>query len=344
MQKEIKEKYNKALGVKYVSAKGCFILETGVRLDYSEIQGLSKEEIKEVYNRELSSGISYDYIYTRTTGFVRKKRGITSPKTQITPVQTPIETPKQKEGLMKGGSKSPYAVMAFRVILLIIGVVAVTMSVYYTGEFLSMQLNKYLAYALSAVMVMFLSVSLEISMLFFEMKGFKVLSVLFIFLWFSVTAFSMVSTMAVNYNNYNLVVIEAEESSKDERSAEGEIQVLERRIVNKEKEINLKENEIHKYMEREEYSAWYLGELQKGLSKMNTDLDGMYVSVQTLTAKNPDVFVEKKAKEKNFYTLIESIFGFPAEVVQFVLNTIPALFIDIVAPFSIAASISLSSK
>lgn len=226
-----------------------------------------------------------------------------------------------------------------RYVLLVIGFGAIYMSVYYSYEWLNDFLSPFKAAMLASIMVMFAVSAFELIILFRKEKKYY-LVILFSFLWFIVTIFSMISTVAGQYNvriadlteryqNQSLKEkqvqdkIDYKEQKAELRSTLADLRKDNNYYQKQLNRINIKENE-----KQYRYLSWNLRRVQNRIEKILKELDSLRTSgkFEKVIHKRPP----------DFYLWVASLFGWKPDMIQFWLSVFPAVFIDLVAPISVA--------
>ncbi|MFX0141036.1 MAG: hypothetical protein ACFFDN_45780, partial [Candidatus Hodarchaeota archaeon] len=95
--------------------------------------------------------------------------------------------------------KNDIVLIVLRILMIIIGIGAIILSTYYTSIWLFSFLPGYLAILLSSIMVAFSVAAFECMIIFKENKQ-RILIVIFSIIWLIVLCFSMISTVAGQYN------------------------------------------------------------------------------------------------------------------------------------------------
>lgn len=265
----------------------------------------------------------------------------------------------------KNDVKRDYIIIVLRIIMLIIGVVAVILSTYYTGIWLEEFLPMILAWSLSFTMVAF-SVGVFEVILVFKENNQNWFIVPFVFLWVIVLCFSMMSTVAGQYNarmkNVNSEIVSDSSNILDRKGYEimlDEEQEIKIRIEEKKKELIPFENIMSNFktIEDRENNKFLYWDAYEKIKKINKDIEDLrselenkrneiknYYSERKDEGKETEAIEETVQKEVSFYDWVGSIFKVDPKYVEFWLSIIPALFIDIIAPLSVAVSMFLERK
>jgi len=341
-EQKYKESISNSLKLKYITTEKFFLTETGVMFTKDEVKGKSTSDIKAMYDNKIL-GQLYDYSYMKNNGFLRKSKHeeyirskILNKNNKDVFVQTNLSTIANKLKTIVSGFS---AISVLRIALVVIGIVSVTMSADFTVDFLSVSNPLHRAVRLSWTMVIFAVLSLDLVVYFFNKGGFYyILTALFACLWIIVTGFSMFSTMEVQYRGYTALTESLEEDNSEINTARVRVSVLERRIDSLQREIESGNKAIDSFISRENYSVWWLTQLQEEQRDKVEKLDALLSEKEAIVSNNPDSVLKDTTRKLTFYDQVEIITGIKAGNVHFAVHILPAVFIDIIAPFSFAVA------
>jgi len=258
--------------------------------------------------------------------------------------------------------------LIIKTFMAIIGIGAIILSVYYTGIWLMDFLVWWLAFLLSAIMVLFSVIAFEVIIIMFvNGKQYIPLCILFVGLWLVVLIFSMTSTVAGQYNtrmktisqniqNNSTVIIQRETYNL---LLEEEKSIIER-IENKEREREpfMKIMETFKSADDRGEYAWEYWDAYKKVENVNKSIEKLYIMLVEKRKEKKEYLITKSENEidsvgaiaetteesKSFYLWVSDILQVDAKYIEFWLSIFPAVFIDIIAPLSIAISMFLKRK
>lgn len=344
-------KKSKALGIYYVVVGNSFVTEEGVKIEKEEVKNLNKEEIKELHEKKKKTEPLYDFAYAKSQGIIRRHKNKNGnyplsnknsqaireylEKKSFKPVVE--DAPKQKQ-------KLNFQVVVIRIVMACVGVAAVMLSAIYTYRFLLPSNGAFIAVTLSWSMIVFSVVSFDVVIFFWTPKQ-RWLSFIFGFLWIIVASFSMFSTMAVNYDGYTALEESSYEDNAQINTNRLRIENIDARIEAKKEEALLVSSTIKDYTESvEQVSAWYLQNMQKSLADINKEIQELFNNKDALIEDTPDALITQETKKVSFYDSVERTLSIPARLLHFIVHMLPAIFIDIIAPFSIAVAIFLGGK
>lgn len=276
-----------------------------------------------------------------------------------------FDSKAEKMRIIKEKRKNDVIIISLRIIMLIIGIGAIILSIYYTAIWLCEFLHPVLAYLLSTIMVAFSVGVFEVIFVFRENKQY-LFTLPFIFLWIVVLCFSMVSTIAGQYNqrmeNMNEEMIEDSSNILDRKGYEillDEEKELEDRIQEKKKELTpfesiMSDFKTIKDREENKWLYWNTHEKIKGINKeidklrndliVKRDEIKSYYEKKKQEGKEVEAIEETVEKKVSFYVWISSILSIEAKYIEFWLSVFPAVFVDIIAPLGVAVSMFLKRK
>jgi len=264
-----------------------------------------------------------------------------------------VEAPFEEEHQLLSTDFSPMTVSFLRIAMGIIGVAAAYMSIYYTWKWLLEFLPGFQAVILSGSVVAFSIIAFETMILFVKSKQ-KVLASCFGIVWLVVLVFSITSTVAGLYNkrveNYNQSIQQTYTSSYKAEEW-GMYQQNERLIL---AQIKEKEGLLTTYTKR--WTSAGSNPTNLDYQRMRTaqaELDMRRNELKQLnstklefvkTQKDIGATKETSLKQKNFYQWLAQLFNIEADMMEFILSLFPAIFIDVIAPLSLAVFLFLTPK
>lgn len=241
--------------------------------------------------------------------------------------------------------------LVFKIITVIIGIIAAYMSVYFTLQWFAVMLNAFHAVLLSIAIVGFSIISFEAVVIFNRLKKYFV-SVIFSILWVIVVVFSMSSTIAGQYNKYMKQDIQQTESNTGNRNVRLLYDNYNNRIADLKIDIESKLKERSKLLEMLEKTEdvqsrdykdinyrIYLKDSQ--IKKIRNDINDIQRKIDKILQNNNNV---SNSEKPDFFEWLSDIFGISSTLIQFWLNLFPAVFIDIVAPLSFVVILLLNEK
>jgi len=246
-----------------------------------------------------------------------------------------------------------WMLIVLRVVMTVIVVGAVSLSIYYTAIWLMDFLPPLLAIVLSSVMVLFSCMAFEIVILLGRSRQ-RILASVFLILWAVVLVFSMVSTVAGQYNQriHNEVVATAKGSQMTYKRAlyesyQAEEENLQKQIDDKMEQRTSYQKLLSQFdtLEKQQEDrkifndlTWRIAVVDREVQKLNEQLSVIREKVRSsLEGETKEGLTQDTVVvHQSFYVWIGTVLGASPIHVEFWLSVFPAVFIDIIAPFALA--------
>ena len=279
----------------------------------------------------------------------------------------PVPARPKKNKIDKEGSVYGVPVYIIQAVMAVIGIGASIISVYYTTIWLLEFLPAAFALLLSGIMVGFCVTAFETVILF--MSGYVtegrvtkvVISLGFIFLWLVVTAFSIMSTVAGQYNRH---VDNLREYSKQGASVahsqwlilQEQKTELQSRLSEYREQMKVLNNIMKSMGDLESRSGnnkvWH--ETQFRLQNVGKQMSGLSIELDKVREKEREQISESRKTGAvlhgsaedipDFYGWMSKVTGADRDKVQFWMSLFPAVFVDIIAPVSLAIALFLRRR
>lgn len=250
--------------------------------------------------------------------------------------------------------------VCIRICMLLIGTVAVCASVHFTGIWLTDFMKPVIAWGLSGIMVIFSVAAFEAIMIFKENQN-TFLIIIFSILWLIVLCFSMISTIAGQYNIHiykNNKKIESSDSKYRERlildNMRKEEKEIEKQMTQKAGRLDFLNDLIINFdlsiLEERANKKIYdstikeIHRLENEMRILRDLLSGIREKINQYIWIESSEIIVVMSEEKSFYEWIGLIFDISSDKVQFWLSVFPAVFVDIIAPLSFAIGMFLKRK
>lgn len=343
----ITERKHSVLGINYIAGQKYIIFENGVICTPSELtasEKLTPEEagawMQELVGRE--DRYKFDYQYARTTGILRhyQKKPL--------PASSAPEQPKSVEKLQKKAVRrkiTPAAIILF--VMCVTGVLSAVMSDYHTTV-VNMSFGRPVLIGLvtGTVMVLFSATAFTAARWFWQEKGFaRAFSLLFAALGIMVIAYSMMSTLIVNYNAWTETDIQekVETASNSE-----ELIAFNTRVKLKEEELSGLLDTEKELLEEAEYwkdKSWKRYDaLQEQLSDIRSKITDTRAELSSLISERPQVASKAGEEKEDVFTFLASFIKVSPRTLRLFMQAVPAMFFDIIAPFALSCAIYLAEK
>lgn len=314
------EKTSVNLGIPYVTVgegdDAVYVCENGVaftRKEFSETFN-DRESLLEEYNRRSRQGNLFD--------FDRAKEGILAVKTEERLAGTKKKVPKS------------IAILCFSLLAVSLG--SAYISTLHTATYLAGYVDIFSAWVMSAVVTVYCSTAFEVIILFYDNKRY-ILSFIFALLWLMVVVFSMVTTVAVFFDRYNFNVLAIQEENTELDSSRIALDIL----AKKEQAIRESIEEKKADMEYRRTVDYATTAVRLELNRLQDELQECLDEQQRIAMEAPQAVSENVQKKETFSQYLGRKTGIDGGVIEFILSTLSAVFINLISPFSVTVVISL---
>jgi Na+-transporting methylmalonyl-CoA/oxaloacetate decarboxylase gamma subunit len=348
----ITERVHPVTGEKYIEGKNKIIMESGLLLTPSEFAQstmMSKEEagalMQELSERE--DRYRFDYKYALTTGILRhfqkKAEGNQRKSEENFPKTAENVTKLQKPKVQKKVS----VVTIILLVMCVTGIMSACMSAYHSTKTLQLFGRPlFVGIITGTVMVMFSSTAFTAARWFWQEKGFvRGFSVVFLLLGLMVIAYSMLSTLTVNYTSWSKVE-EVEKSATVENSEE---------LAAYEAQVKLKTEELDEAVATEksltEEAEWWKNrswkrydELSAELTEQRKRVTAIRSELSSLLSSKPELASKVTEEKEDVFTFLAEFIKVQPKTLRLFMQAVPAMFFDIIAPFALSCAIYLAEK
>lgn len=345
----ISEKVHPVTGEKYIEGKNKIIMESGVLLtpaEFAQTTMMSKEEVgalmQELAGRE--DRYRFDYKYALTTGvlrhFQKKPEGNQGKIAEI--------SPKSVEKLQKPKVQRKLSVVSIILaVMCVTGLMSACMSAYHSTKTLQLFGRPlFVGVITGTVMVMFSSTAFTAARWFWQEKGFvRLFSVVFLLLGIMVIAYSMLSTLTVNYTAWSKV--ETEEKLETVENSE-ELAAYEAQVKLKQEELDeavATEKAISEEAEWWKNRSWKrYDELSADLSEQRKRVTAIRGELSSLLSSKPQLASKVTEEKEDVFKFLSGFIKVQPKTLRLFMQAVPAMFFDIIAPFALSCAIYLAEK
>ena len=341
----ITEKVHPVTGEKYIEGKNKIIMESGIVLtpsEFAQTTMMNKEEVGAVMQElsEREDRYRFDYKYALTTGVLRHF--------QKKPEIVPAEQPKSVEKLQKPKVQRKLSVvLIILTVMCITGLMSACMSAYHSTKTLQLFGRPlFVGMITGTVMVMFSSTAFTAARWFWQEKGFvRLFSVVFLLLGLMVIAYSMLSTLTVNYTAWSKV--ETEEKLETVENSE-ELAAYEAQVKLKQEELDeavATEKAISEEAEWWKNRSWKrYDELSADLSEQRKRVTAIRSELSSLLSSKPQLASKVTEEKEDVFKFLSGFIKVQPKTLRLFMQAVPAMFFDIIAPFALSCAIYLAEK
>ena len=280
----------------------------------------------------------------------------------------PVETPATVLDVQEPGrqestpSRRDWPVLVIRWLMVVIGLGAAVMSTYYTTFWLMEFLPVALAIILGSIMVFFSVIAFETVLIFSQNKQWPA-AVAFVFIWLIVAVFSIVSTIAGQYNQHQRALVRTSVENVEVTTTRFQLQAIREHRAELQAQVESKREQItslNKILasvsdieKRAQFGrSWTdtqtqiaaadrtVASLQKQIDATRADEAKLFIAAPAAVVANPMTVTATP----DFYSWLSGVLNISRDLSQFWLSLFPAIFIDVIAPAALAVSMFLSRK
>ena len=358
----LEEKISKHLGKPYIylPEQKKFICQNGVLFSLEEYKkGI---DINAEYERREKEDMLYDYAYAKSTGKLRKKRSLANMESKGNKNSSPYETKEELKSVAKTNStdreeskavsevelygnkglsdNSKNQTIAFICwILLFTSLISGYISTLHTATYLYDYVDMVSAWLMSASVTAYNATAFEVSVIFKSKKRYG-LTFVFITLWAMVTLFSMLTTVSVFYDRFNFNETQIAEENKQADSNKLALEILQKKEADLRESIEFKKNDIE-YRQEKDYATTAV---RTELNKLQEELQRNLSDQQNLLEETPEVKEEKIKRKESLFAFLGRLMKIEGGVLEFIMSTLSAIFVNIVCPFSLVAVGELNKR
>lgn len=333
----LEERISKNIGVPYVYLpdKEKFLCENGVLFTKEEyINGI---DLNSEYRKREKEDLLYDYQYAKNTGILRKKPKRNKMIKFIE--ETPSEETSQTVETTLKENKKDTSVGFICLLLAFTSVISMYISTLHTATYLIDYTDLISAWFMSASVTAYNATAFEVSVLFKSNKRYS-LSFIFMFLWFVVTLFSMLTTVSVFYDQFNFQEIQIAKENKTTDSNKLALELLQKKEADLREAIEFKKADI-KYRQEKDYATTAV---RNELTKLESELQLNLTEQENLVKETPEITEEKTKRKESLFSFLGRLMKIEGNILEFIMSTLSAIFVNLICPFSLSAVVELRKK
>lgn len=364
----LEEKISKHLGKPYVylPEQKKFLCSNGVLFTLEEYkEGI---DVNAEYERREKEDKLYDYAYAKSTGLLRKKRSSAKAETNTqSPEQLQkygtdrseiarptnersgdttrwnTETCERRDSTVdiedKESGNGRTAVAFIIALLAFTSLISGYISTLQTATYLYDYVDVISSWLMSASVTAYNVTAFEVAVLFRQNKRYG-LTFVFITLWAIVTIFSMATAVSVFYDRFNFNEYQVAEENKEADSNKLALDLLRTKEKDLRDAIEFKKKDIE-YRQEKDYAT---ATVRIELVKLQEDLQENLTEQQKLLSETPEVVEEVTKKKERLFAFLGRMLHVDSGVFEFIMSTLSAIFVNLIAPMSLVAVTELKKK
>ena len=236
----------------------------------------------------------------------------------------------------KGNNRNVFLII---LILAFASVCSMYESTLHTATYLYDYVDLISAWLLSTAVTAYNSSAFEVSVMFHTMKR-NFMAFIFMLLWAMVTVFSMATTVSVFYDRFNFNETQIAQENKAVDSNKLGLELLRTKEKDLREAIDFKKKDIE-YRQEHEYATTAV---RLELENLQKELQENLTEQQKLLADTPEVMEEKLQRKESLFSFLGRMVGLEGGILEFIMSTLSAIFINLIAPLSLTAVIELNKR
>lgn len=236
----------------------------------------------------------------------------------------------------KGNNRNVFLII---LILAFASVCSMYESTLHTATYLFDYVDMISAWLLSTAVTAYNSSAFEVSVMFHNMKR-NFMAFIFMLLWTMVTVFSMATTVSVFYDRFNFNETQIAQENKTVDSNKLGLELLRTKEKDLREAIEFKKKDIE-YRQEREYATTAV---RLELEALQKELQENLTEQQELLKETPEVMEEKLQRKESLFAFLGRMIGLEGGILEFIMSTLSAIFINLIAPLSLTAVIELNKR
>lgn len=212
-------------------------------------------------------------------------------------------------------------------------------STLHTATYLYDYVDMISAWLMSASVTAYNATAFEVSVIFKSKRRFG-LAFVFITLWAMVTLFSMATTVSVFYDRFNFIETQTALENKQSVSNKLALELLQKKESDLRESIEFKKKDIE-YRQEKDYATTAV---RTELNKLQEELQKNLSEQQQLLQETPEVTEKATKRKESLFAFLGRLMKIEGGVLEFIMSTLSAIFVNLIAPLSLTAVTELLKK
>ena len=212
-------------------------------------------------------------------------------------------------------------------------------STLHTATYLYDYVDVLSAWLMSASVTAYNATAFEVSVIFKSKRRFG-LAFIFITLWAMVTLFSMATTVSVFYDRFNFIETQIALENKQSDSNKLALELLQKKESDLRESIEFKKKDIE-YRQEKDYATTAV---RTELNELQEELQKNLSEQQRLLQETPEVTEKITKRKESLFAFLGRLMKIEGGVLEFIMSTLSAIFVNLIAPLSLTAVTELLKK
>lgn len=235
--------------------------------------------------------------------------------------------------------KQGFSVMFIVVLLGFTSLISGYISTLHTATYLYDYVDVFSAWLMSASVTAYNATAFEVSVIFKSKRRFG-LAFVFITLWTMVTLFSMATTVSVFYDRFNFIETQIALENKQSDSNKLALGLLQKKESDLRESIEFKKKDIE-YRQEKDYATTAV---RTELNELQEELQKNLSEQQQLLQETPEVTEKVTKRKESLFAFLGRLMKIESGVLEFIMSTLSAIFVNLIAPLSLTAVTELLKK
>lgn len=218
-------------------------------------------------------------------------------------------------------------------------IISMYISTLHTATYLRDYVDMFSAWLMSSSVTAYNATAFEVSVLFHKTKR-NFMSFVFMSLWVMVTLFSMATTVSIFYDQFNFQETQIAQENRELDSNKLALELLQKKEKDLREAIEFKKKDIE-YRQEKEYAT---ATVRRELNTLQESLQENLNEQQKLLSDTPEVTKETVTRKESFFAFLGRLMHLEGGVLEFIMSTLSAVFVNLIAPLSLTATMELSKK
>ncbi len=235
--------------------------------------------------------------------------------------------------------KQGFSVMFIVTLLGFTSLISGYISTLHTATYLYDYVDVFSAWLMSASVTAYNATAFEVSVIFKSKRRFG-LAFVFITLWAMVTLFSMATTVSVFYDRFNFIETQIALENKQSDSNRLALELLQKKESDLRESIEFKKKDIE-YRQEKDYATTAV---RTELNELQEELQKNLSEQQQLLQETPEVTEKVTKRKESLFAFLGRLMKIEGGVLEFIMSTLSAIFVNLIAPLSLTAATELLKK
>mgnify|MGYP006364210225 CR=1 FL=1 len=235
--------------------------------------------------------------------------------------------------------KQGFSVMFIVALLGFTSLISGYISTLHTATYLYDYVDVFSAWLMSASVTAYNATAFEVSVIFKSKRRFG-LAFIFITLWAMVTLFSMATTVSVFYDRFNFIETQIALENKQSVSNKLALELLQKKESDLRESIEFKKKDIE-YRQEKDYATTAV---RTELNELQEELQKNLSEQQLLLQETPEVTEKTTKRKESLFAFLGRLMKIEGGVLEFIMSTMSAIFINIISPMSLVAVAEIKTK